>query len=147
MRLLGAMMATVKQKYFVLLLCKVLDDSLSFAAPLILGDLVDVVSSGSPQTEQWTSLSSGFLIEPICAMLPHPGLVQRCAILASLLFVVALLKAVVTTQYNYHLNLMAIRAHGSLIQAPLRAALCMPAYVRGRFSDGTQHALHICLLK
>lgn len=138
-RLLGAMIAPVKTKYFTLLLCKILDDSLSFAAPLILGDLVEVVSAESPETEEQTSLLSGLVVEPVLRMLRHAGLVQKCTVLASLLFLAALLKAVVTTQYTYHLNLMAIRAHGSLMQAPLRAALSMPAYIRGRFPEGAYH--------
>lgn len=138
-RLLGAIMAPVRRKYFTLLLCKMLDDSLSFAAPLLLGDLVEVVSSESPETEKRTNLSSGLVVEPVLRMLPRAGHVEKCAILASLLFLAALLKAVVTTQYTYHLNLMAIRAHGSLMQAPLCAALSMPAYIRGRFPGGAHH--------
>lgn len=123
--------------YSTLLLCKILDDILSFIAPLILGDLVDVTASAAPRP--WQNLASGFIARPLSAGLPHPGHVQKCVILAALLVLAATLKAVVTTQYTYHLNLMAIRAHGALMQATLQAALNMPAYARGNFSEGNGH--------
>eukprot|EP00892_Ulva_mutabilis_P005343 jgi/Ulvmu1/3180/UM015_0221.1 len=133
--LLGRLVTPVRRMYCTLLLCKVLDDALSFVAPLILGGLVDVASSGSPG-HQHDALRETATPLPLDSLFTRTGHVQKCVTLAALLFFAAILKAVITTQYTYNLNLMAIRAHGALMQAPLSAALNMPAYARGQFSEG-----------
>lgn len=121
----------------MLLLCKILDDSLSFVAPLILGDLVYLASLAPPGHHQ--DGLCGFMIKPLHGVLPEMGRLHKSAVLAALLFFAAILKAVVTTQYTYNVDLMAIRAYGALLQAPLCAALRMPAHARGQFSEGAYH--------
>lgn len=138
-RLIGAMLTPVKRMYFLLLLCKILDDGLSFAAPLILGEFVDSMSSDPQATRQW-SLSNSFSAY-VVGLFTHGVMVHQCAGLAALLFSTIVVKAFVTTQYTYYLNLMAIRAHGSLMQAPLHAAVSMPAFVRGQFSEGVLQSI------
>jgi hypothetical protein len=134
----------IAPQYFSLLLLKLLSDGLNFVVPLVLGELVPCIASSPlpPTEEDVEGLVAGreiagrvsdswFAPERQCK-------VQWSIFLAAVLFVVAVMKACLDSQYCYHMNRMSIRAAGMLMQAPLPSYLRKPAYLRQQFTAGTQ---------
>jgi hypothetical protein len=141
--LLSALVGTVKCRFYTLLLVKLTGDALSFVAPLVLGDLVTCIASSAtftlPEpsaTEAAPPAAEHRYLAQKSESEALPGSVQRSVGLAGLLCLVAVLKAVIDAQYNYHLNRMAITAQGAIMEGPLNAALRKPTYIRKRFSYG-----------
>lgn len=129
------------QYYMLLLLLKLLTDALSFVAPLVLGQLVQCIASAPslPHAEASAQARTGGIAGTVAALWAareNTYHVQWSIFLAGVLFLVALLKAVLDAQYSYHINRMSIQAAGTIMQAPLAAYLRKPAFVRKRFSAG-----------
>lgn len=133
--------ALITPQYYLLLLLKIFTDALNFAAPLILGQLVHCIASApsppqhAPADDAAAGITDRLLAFWSAAQSEHH--VQRSAVLGGVLFMVAVLKAVLDAQYSYHVNRMSIRAAGTIMQAPLALYLRKPAFVRQQFSAGT----------
>lgn len=133
--------ALITPQYYMLLLLKIFTDTLNFAAPLILGQLVGCISSeASPphETALDEARADGIAdrLSALWSATENRYRAQWSVLLAGVLFVVAMLKAVLDAQYSYHINRMSIRAAGTIMQAPLASYLRKPAFVRQHFSPG-----------
>ena len=113
--------------FCTLLLVKLVNDALAFAAPLLLGALVACISGDANHSA------------PQSAHASRTGSTALCWAYAAALFAVAVAKAFLGTQYTFRIKRLGVAVQSMAASVPLTALLRTPAWAMSTFGEGVLH--------